>query len=290
MEVQDFWAATSGNDSSPRKLAGTANAINLRKIANADAPLLTRLKRFRLLEILVDRASNLTPGKRSYRDANDISDCLGFNLLGFKGAFTRPHVDALMGTWIRCLFGTKAWIFAPNMSEKDWYDFTQEGPSWSPADKGRVVVLEKDDVLLMPPGTRMLHTVFTLEPSLMEGGMLWDEQNIPSLLDELLWVSQNQICTNEAIAYQLPGIVDVLEGWLQENLSQSSAIESIPDYVACVQRGIKSLRELGCKCANGCFVSRCQCTVQGRRCTAWCLKHPALPGSVNGRDHDCMTE
>jgi hypothetical protein len=261
MEVQDFWAATSGNDSSPKKLAGMANAINLRKIANADAPLLTRLKRFRLLETLVDRASNLMPGKRSYRDANDISDCLGFDLLSFKGAFTRPHVDALMGTWIRCLFGTKAWIFAPNMSEGDWYDFTQEGPSWSPADKGRVVVLERDDVLLMPPGTRMLHTVFTLEPSLMEGGMLWDENNIPSLLDELLWVSQNQICTNEAIAYQLPSIVDALEGWLQENLTQSSAIESNPDYVACVQRGIRSLRDLGCKCANGCVSSRCQCMV-----------------------------
>ena len=290
MKIQDFWAAASRNDSSPGKLAGMSNAINLRKIANADAPLLTRLKRFRILETLLDRASNLSPGKRSYRDADDISDCLGFDLLGFRGAFTRPHVDVLMGTWIRCLFGTKAWIFAPNMSEKDWHDFTQEGPSWSPADKGRVIVLEKDDVLLMPPGTRILHTVFTLEPSLMEGGMLWDERNIPSLLDELLWVSQNQICTNEAIAYQLPSIVDALEGWLQENLSQSSAIDSIPDYVACVQRGIRSLRDLGCKCANGCFVSRCQCTVQGRRCTAWCLKHPALPGSVNGRDHDCMTE
>ena len=290
MKIQDFWAATSGNGSSLRKLEGMSNAINLRKIANADAPLLTRLKRFRLLETLLDRASDLTPGKRSHRDADDISDCLGFDLLGFKGAFTRPHVDALTGTWIRCLFGTKAWIFVPNMSEGDWHDFTQEGPSWSPAEKGRVVVLERDDVLLMPPGTRMLHTVFTLEPSLMEGGMLWDECNISSLLDELLWIAQNQICTNKAIAYQLPSIVDALEAWLQENLSQSPAVESIPDYVACVQRGIRNLRDLGCKCAYGCVSSRCQCIVQSRRCTAWCLQHPALPGGVYGRDHDCMTE
>jgi hypothetical protein len=108
MKIQDFWVATSGNDSSPGKLAGMSNAINLRKIANADAPLLTRLKRFRLLETLLDRASNLTPGKRSYCDADDISDCLGFDLLSFRGAFTHPHVDALMGTWRRCLFGTKA--------------------------------------------------------------------------------------------------------------------------------------------------------------------------------------
>jgi hypothetical protein len=290
MKIQDFWAARSENDSNPRKLAEMANVINLRKIANADAPLLTRLKRFRLLETLIERASNITPGKRSCREADDISDCLGFDLLGFKGAFTRPHVDALMGTWIRCLSGAKAWIFAPNMSGKDWHDFTQEGPSWSPAEKGRVVVLEKDDVLLMPPGMRVLHTVFTLEPSLMEGGMLWDECNIPSLLDELLWVLQNQICTNEAVAYQLPSIIDALEGWVQENSIRLSAIESPPDYVACVHYGIRSLRDLGCKCANGCISSRCQCRVQGRRCTAWCLKHPALPGSADDQDHGCMSE
>jgi len=100
MKIQDFWAATSGNESSPKKLAGMSNAINLRKIANADAPLLTRLKRFRLLETLLNRASNLTPGNRSYRyrNADDISDCLGFDLLGFRGAFTHPNVDALMST------------------------------------------------------------------------------------------------------------------------------------------------------------------------------------------------
>jgi hypothetical protein len=290
MKIQDFWAARSENDSNPTKLAEMANVINLRKIANADAPLLTRLKRFRLLETLIERASNITPGKRSCREANDISDCLGFDLLGSEGAFTRPHVDALMGTWIRCLSGAKAWIFAPSMSGKDWHDFTQEGPSWSPAEKGRVVVLEKDDVLLMPPGMRVLHTVFTLEPSLMEGGMLWDECNIPSLLDELLWVLQNQICTNEAVAYQLPSIIDALEGWVQENSILLSAIESPPDYVACVHYGIRSLRDLGCKCGTGCVGSGCQCRVQGLRCTAWCLKHPVLPGSADDQDHGCMSE
>jgi hypothetical protein len=34
------------------------------------------------------------------------------------------------------------------------------------------MILEKDDVLLMPPSLRTLYTVFTLGPSLMEGGIL----------------------------------------------------------------------------------------------------------------------
>ena len=110
-------AKSEGTDT--RKSTKSSNAINLRKIANADAPLLTRMRRFRLLETLVDRVSNLAPGKRTSREAYDISDCLGFNLLGSTRAFSRPHVDSLVGTWIQCLSWSKAWIFAPGISDKD---------------------------------------------------------------------------------------------------------------------------------------------------------------------------
>ena len=173
MDVKDFCAVrfdtTKVDD---QTLAATSNTINLRKIANADAPLLTRMSRFRLLETLSQRAANIGPGKRISSQVNDVSDCLRFDLLRFEGAFTCPHVDALMGTWVRCLSGEKAWIFAPGMDAKDWGDFARDGPDWCPADKGRVTILEKDDMLLMPPGVRSLHTVYTLGPSLMEGGML----------------------------------------------------------------------------------------------------------------------
>ena len=35
-----------------------------------------------------------------------------------------------------------------------------------------MIVLEQDDVLLMPPGMRVIHAIFSLGPSLMSGGML----------------------------------------------------------------------------------------------------------------------
>jgi hypothetical protein len=55
---------------------------------------------------------------------NNISDCLGFDLLGFEGAFTRLYVDTLMGTCVRFLSGEKVWIFAIDMDAKeDWDDF-----------------------------------------------------------------------------------------------------------------------------------------------------------------------
>ncbi|KAK5109966.1 hypothetical protein LTR85_001799 [Meristemomyces frigidus] len=105
------------------------------------------------------------------------------------------------------------------MSTRDWDRFAKDGADWLPEDKSRIVILEQDDVLLMPPGLRVVHAVFTAEPSLMEGGMMWDDHNVPDILDGLLWVIQNQVCTNEAVAFQLPDIVDALEQWIQENHS-----------------------------------------------------------------------
>jgi hypothetical protein len=290
MDVKDFCAVRSDTTKvDDQTLAATSNAINLRKIANADAPLLTRMSRFRLLETLTERAANIGPGKRISSQVNDVSDCLGFDLLGFEGAFTRPHVDALVGTWVRCLSGEKVWVFAPGMDAKDWGDFARDGPHWCPADKGRVIILEKDDVLLLPPGVRTLHTVFTLGPSLMEGGMLWDECNIPALLDELLWVAQNQSCTNEAIAYQLPSIIDTLEVWVEEHGPRISASGNNANYCQIIKRGIMELRNLGCKCVRGCTKNRdCPCRIQRRRCSAWCSKHPNLPGYAKNQIRQCM--
>jgi hypothetical protein len=290
MDVKDFCAARSDTTKvDDQMLAATSNAINLRKIANADAPLLTRMSRFRLLETLTERAANIGPGKRISSQVNDVSDCLGFDLLGFEGAFTRPHVDALVGTWVRCLSGEKAWIFAPGMDAKDWNGFARDGQSWCPAGKGRVIILEKDDVLLMPPGVRILHTVFTLGPSLMEGGMLWDECNIPALLDELLWVAQNQPCTNEAIAYQLPSIIDILEVWVVEHGERLSVSGNNANYCQIIKRGIQELRNLGCKCVRGCTKNcDCPCRIQARRCSAWCSKHPNLPGYGKNQIRQCM--
>ncbi|KAM0713360.1 hypothetical protein Q7P35_000812 [Cladosporium inversicolor] len=132
------------------------------------------------------------------------------------------------------------------MDAKDWDDFARDGKSWCPAGKGRVIILEKDDVLLMPPGVRTLHTVFTLGSSLMEGGMLWDECNIPALLDKLLWVAQNQPCTNEAIAYQLLSIIDILKVWVEEHGERLSASGNNANYCQIIKRGIQELRNLGC--------------------------------------------
>ncbi|KAF2158356.1 hypothetical protein M409DRAFT_38302 [Zasmidium cellare ATCC 36951] len=254
-----------------------SNALNLGRMARADEPLLTRLPRFRLLSTLVDRLNGVV-GKNEVAKPADIESSLHFNLLGFSGAFSRSHVDYLVGTWVRCLFGSKVWMIASQMQEEDWQRFARDGCNWSPEGKGRILVLEQDDVLLMPPGLRTVHAVLTPEPSLVEGGMLWDEVTIPQILEGLLWIGKNQACTNEPVAYQLPGIIDALEQWAEQFLDTSSSEdEQDVEYTSAVRDGIRALRALGCACGLRCESSAdCICKREQRRCTSWCLRHPLL--------------
>ncbi|KAF2150192.1 hypothetical protein K461DRAFT_230059 [Myriangium duriaei CBS 260.36] len=273
-------------------VAPISNAINLRRLARADEPLLTRLPRFRLLSTLVSRLQtrqDKNPGQPTTagRPIDVESSSLGFNLLGLPGAFSRAHVDCLLGTWARCLHGIKIWAITSTLEDADWRRFTTQGANWNPCGKGRIAVLEQDDVLLMPPGVRCIHAVFTPVPTLVEGGMLWDERNIPQLLDGLRWVAENQLCTNEAVPYQLPKVIDALEQWTTEQAGRLAPDGNGEAYLALVRDKIGKLRALGCVCTSDCSVAGgCPCKTGDRRCTSWCKKHPELPPPMgkNGRD------
>lgn len=52
-------------------------------------------------------------GKKTYLTLFDVGSCQSFEILGLRGAFSRAHIDALGGTWLRNLFGTKLWIIVP---------------------------------------------------------------------------------------------------------------------------------------------------------------------------------
>ena len=250
MAIPDYCLAVSKLDlTSPDAVAPVSNAMNLGHIVRADEPLLTRLTRFRLLSTLIDRTNGVV-GKKLRRKPTDIDSSLHFNLLALTGAFSGSLMD-FVGTWARCLVGRKVWMIAPNVDADDWQHFADEGRHWSPQGKGRIVVLEQDDVLLMPPGLPVIHSFFTPEPCLMEGGILWDECSIPEILEGLTWIAKNPACTNEAIAYQMPELIDTLEQWFDENHVHMVEEEQDSQYQDAIKAGIAKLRSLGCNRHNG---------------------------------------
>lgn len=252
-------------------LPNAPNFLDLGSLSNAIKPGLTRISRFRLLEHLVRGAraeySRLS-GKQTLSTPFDISDCQSFDILGLRGAFSGAHVDAMGGTWLRNLFGTKLWMFVPQdiMTEQDWTAFSKDGPDWDPGSKARTLVLRPGDVFFMPPGIRIIHAVLTLENSLMCGGMLWDDFTLVPLLQTIHWIGKNQRTTNEALPYQLGEILNQLERVLAKK----------PNSLRSEDRGkigqmIQDLRRLGCECVS-CDVT-CPCSEAYRRCTPLCVSH-----------------
>ncbi|CAI4215847.1 unnamed protein product [Parascedosporium putredinis] len=237
MSMKDYClTATKVDLNSFDAITPISNATNLHRLARADEPVLSRLPRFRLLSTLADRVAG-TVGRSRHLGQNDMGDHLAFNTLSFTGAHARPHVDALGGCWVRCLAGLQVWGFATNLDADDWERFQTDRCNWSPQGKGRLIVMEQDDVLFVPPGLRVIQVTFALEPCLMEGGLLWDECAIPEILDELLWNAKRPERRSEPNSFQLRAVVDALEKWFNE---ENCVYPSPPLAATALETGIQS--------------------------------------------------
>ncbi|GAB0139054.1 hypothetical protein EsDP_00007270 [Epichloe bromicola] len=245
MSVKDYCITVADVDlSSPESAAPVSNVINLGRLAQADEPLLTRLPRFGLLSMLADRVAGVT-GRSSQLKLSEVKSNLGFNMLGFSGAFSGSRVDPLVGSWVRCLAGFSVWAIATDLTAKEWEEFSRDGCNWSPEGKARLIVLEQDDVLLMPPGLLAVHANFVPRRWLAEGGMLWDECRIPEIIEGLLYIAKNQQHIDMPPGIELAALIDALEAWLDADdyIYPSSHSGNTNEYNQAVRASIKSLRE-----------------------------------------------
>lgn len=177
-----------------------AAALVLRNITKAHKPLLTMLPRFRLLETLVERAREGDQVKQTASRHVDLRNRLSFNLFGLVGAFSGACLDALGGIWVRNLDGVSFWtmVSEEDMSTK-WEAFADAGSAWGPSGKQKFFVLEQDDVLLIPPGQKIVHVVHSPIMSIMEGGILWDDLNAVQVLQAIHWMLKNQAAMNDHV-------------------------------------------------------------------------------------------
>jgi hypothetical protein len=262
-----------------------ANAVNLRSLTNGHQPIFTMLPRFRLLQSLAGRVEGRTLGKHMPSTPVDVASCTSFSMLGLAGAFSGPHLDNLCGTWVRNLDGAKFWMIIPlEAMESEWDTFAMSGCKWDPNGKQRLILLEQDDVLLLPPGLRVVHAVHSPVNCLMEGGMLWDELNIVQTLESVRWICRNQATTNEAIPYQLHDIIGELEKFVKEQPDRFRGKVPKATFLRMFDDAVSSLKDIGCDCSQQDCDQSCECQQEGRRCTAWCTQHPQI-GPL-----DCMNE
>ncbi|EMC97275.1 hypothetical protein BAUCODRAFT_33009 [Baudoinia panamericana UAMH 10762] len=83
------------------------------------------------------------------------------------------------------------------MTQADFEVWKEAGPgTWRPH-RPRIIIVEKGDVLLMPPGVAIIHAPLTLETCVMEGSMIWDRQRLVDIRRNCMWIAQNESVTNE---------------------------------------------------------------------------------------------
>ncbi|KAK3633486.1 hypothetical protein LTR22_020106 [Elasticomyces elasticus] len=258
-------------------------ALNLLNLTKAHRPLFTMLPRFRLLETLTERLQGSVETKKS-STPSDISLHVGFTNLATSGAFSGPQVNGLCGTWVRNLEGLKYWMIvseAAMMSE--WEAFATDGDKWLPDGRERLIVLEEDDVLLMPPGSPIVYAVHTPVSCLMEGGLLWDELSVLETLRFIAWARENRVKLNGDMAHRLPRITSDLKRLVRARTVKIRSTQGGTHILDGIESVIHTLEHSGCTCRPSSCRAACECRKSGRRCDVWCLHHTELALS------SCMT-
>jgi hypothetical protein len=222
----------------------------------------------------------------------DVESCLRFLILGEKGTFSGNHTDILAGTWILSLCGLKLWwIFTGDFNTEAKNKFVDNKASWNPGGGAmQVLPLEPGDYLMMMPGHLCAHAPFSMEDCLMTGGMFWNEDMLPELLENMAWICENNArVSNEGVPRQLVAVLDVLRKRKGVSKEAKAAVEQIEQRLRptlsckCVEKG-----DCGadCTCANPVGhpsenTAADEIWYRSSGCTSWC----GCDCQKKGRDH-----
>lgn len=165
--VEDFLA---GVWSSEEPVGCSDNLESL----EADSPAFVKYPRFCLLRSAVARARVL-----SESNFNEVFDrTKAFTRVEASGFFCAPRVGTFGGTWLRVLTGELLCMFVPRaqMTTIMYGDFAREDLQWQPRGKQKLFLLQKNDVLALPPGIMCAHVAVGACVSIE--GSFWDEREI----------------------------------------------------------------------------------------------------------------
>jgi hypothetical protein len=187
-----------------------------RSVAKCHRPLFTMLNRFRLLE-------SLSEGLHDDRTTSAQSPLLkamsgSFNTIAFPGAFSGTYLSPPAGTWQRNLSGVKFWVFVPvtGVPLDELASLADEESGWLPRGKQRLVVLEENDVLFVPPGLRLVQAWHTPTTCLTEQGMLWDDLSILSIVESMTRGCEDQAVQDDCATQQLFRMMNNLDCLVSE--------------------------------------------------------------------------
>ncbi|KAK6436557.1 hypothetical protein LTR95_007249 [Oleoguttula sp. CCFEE 5521] len=171
------------HESAAEHLSPSDVIVSFPNVSAADAPPLTRMGRHsRLKDVSHLRQHSRWSPDDPFEEYNKLSNI---------GSFTGTEADVYGGSWMRNLLGRQLYFVVPWHPDV-WGKYIDHPHGWSPDGNSRAILLEPDDVLILPPGLRVIHAALALEPSLVQGGLLWDEHNMGPILDSIKSFTSSQ--------------------------------------------------------------------------------------------------
>lgn len=154
--------------------------------------------RFRLLQSAVTRASCHPVDVSSVGAACEnvahslcVNGGLSFNRIESSGAFSGPCLGSLGGTWLHVLQGRRLCAFIPRerltTSFRD--GFVRNGLEWEPRNEQRLVLLEPDDVLVLPAD--IVCAQLAVNAGVSFEGSFWDERDWGRYFTAAQWAAVN---------------------------------------------------------------------------------------------------
>ena len=222
------------------------SSLSLRSIARAHRPIFTMLPRFRLLETLKER-QYWTSVRSSSSMSAQVSPGLSFNSVGQPGGFSGVCMNASCGTYVRNLEGIKYCVLVSEAEmETEWDRLVKQSDDWVPRGRELLIVLEEGDVLLLPPGLRMLYTMHSPTSYLVEGGLFWDKVDILASLRSASWYYQRGFPTTAAVGLQLPQILDSLRDIVRNQTDDFRGAQSQAEFLETIEGAIDTLQKSAC--------------------------------------------
>jgi hypothetical protein len=211
-------------------------ASTARSVVKCHRPLFTMLKRFRLLESLSEGFNDSRPS--TVLKAMSVS----FNTISFPGAFSGAYIDTLAGSWQRNLHGVKFLMIVPasKIPSDELSSIMETGYKWSPQGRQRLIVLEENDVLFIPPGLRLVQAWHTPVTCLTEQGMLWDDLSVLSIMESIGWGYKHGLAGNDRATTQFHRVITNLERLIAEQPDRFRAGLYCEEFKSCFRKAVEA--------------------------------------------------
>jgi hypothetical protein len=219
---------------------GSVTPLNLFGSFCAHEPVLARMRRFRLLDILVRRAA--ASGENEGAVGLDSSRGLTRSRLETDGAFAGPHT-AFGGKCIRSLVGQKLIMFVPPTAMAgEWDTFARAKADWCPRGKQIILPLEEGDVLIIPHSH--VHVDLAMGTCASIEAPLWDARDTVESLRAARWAVQNCACADNPPLRRFDRVLDQLPHLAEQDISRYSGTGSDLQFLHRIAKEVQAFKRV----------------------------------------------